>query len=159
MHANEFKYSDDGAAVLRWTGKKWRINECTNTENDDQRATKKKINKIPKCKLPLDDYNGQLVIYSVWVVWRVRGGNGRMKGLAKMEHKTETIQINFACSFNVDLTSFNSVRDGVDRVGGDIFCTIQPLNREIKRIFIKIPFKISKAINWSELDDGGVKMQ
>lgn len=46
MHANEFKYFDDEAAVLlRWIEKKCRINECTNAENDDERKMTKVIKK------------------------------------------------------------------------------------------------------------------
>lgn len=87
MYANEFKYFDERVRELEWqTGRerlrciwsekkrlrqaKTRINECTNT---------KIIDKKLKCKLLLDDYNGQ----SVFIHWEREGKVGLGLGMSE----------------------------------------------------------------------------
>lgn len=60
-----------------------RINECTNTEISSTNKKQKK-NSI-KCKLLLDDYNGQSefiefeLVVMVWGADEIRSASGRMK--------------------------------------------------------------------------------
>lgn len=94
MYANEFKYFDERVRELEWQAgserlrciwsekkrlrqAKTRINECTNT---------KIIEKKLKCKLLLDDYNGQ----SVFIHWEREGKVGLGLGMSEwMNEKKE----------------------------------------------------------------------